>query len=285
LEKALAFLNKFQPPIKIACVQFEPVIGDTEANRRSLERLIREARHLGASLVVLPELADSGYVFESTEELSRLAENIPNGAGSVFLIALARSLGIYIVGGLPESDGEVFFNSAILCGPAGFIGKYRKLHLWNREKLFFKPGDLGLPVFRTELGVIGLAVCYDAWFPETFRQLALKGAQFVCVPTNWVPMPGHNGSAEPVANILHKAAAHSNAITIACANRIGTERGQPFIGRSLIVGPQGLTLAGPASSDREDIIVASISLEDIDEARKPTDFNDVFGDRRVDVYG
>ena len=165
------------------------------------------------------------------------------------------------------------------------IGKYRKLHLWNREKLFFQPGDLGLPVFDTSIGKVGVAICYDSWFPETFRQLTLNGAELVCIPTNWVPMPGQDRYSEPMANILHKAAAHVNAIYIACADRVGTERGQPFIGSSLIVGPTGRPIAGPASYDGEEILIADVSLRDIEESRKLSERNDVIGDRRPDVYG
>lgn len=274
-----------RPALKIACVQFEPVFGDVSANLAMMEARIRQAHAQGASVVVLPELADSGYVFHDIDELSACAAPIPAGRSSKHLTALAAELSLHIVSGLAERDGKAFFNSAILCGPSGYIGKYRKLHLWNREKLFFQPGDLGLPVFDTVIGKLGVAICYDGWFPETFRQLALNGAELVCIPTNWVPMPGQDRHSEPMANILHKAAAHTNAIYIACADRIGTERGQPFIGSSLIVGPTGRPIAGPASYDAEEILIADVSLSDIEESRKLSERNDVIGDRRPDVYG
>lgn len=274
-----------RPALKIACVQFEPVFGDVSANLDTMEARIRLAHAQGASVVVLPELADSGYVFHDSDELAACAAPIPAGRSAKRLAALAAELAIHIVSGLAECDGKAFFNSAILCGPAGYIGKYRKLHLWNREKLFFQPGDLGLPVFDTSIGKVGVAICYDSWFPETFRQLTLNGAELVCIPTNWVPMPGQDRYSEPMANILHKAAAHVNAIYIACADRVGTERGQPFIGSSLIVGPTGRPIAGPASYDGEEILIADVSLRDIEESRKLSERNDVIGDRRPDVYG
>ncbi|MGE3872132.1 MAG: nitrilase family protein [Parvibaculaceae bacterium] len=270
---------------KVACVQFEPTIGDVAGNLAAMAKRIRAAHREGASVIVLPELADSGYVFNDRDEVARLASPIPDGESARQLIALARELGVHIVSGLAERDGETFYNSAILCGPQGYIGKFRKLHLWNREKLFFKPGDLGLPVFDTALGKIGLAICYDGWFPEIFRQMTLNGAELVCVPTNWVPIPGQDRSMEPMANILHKAAAHSNAIYIACADRIGVERGQPFIGASLIIGPTGRPVAGPAGYDTEEILSATISLGDLKASRTLTERNDVIGDRRPDVYG
>lgn len=266
-------------------MQFEPTIGDVAGNLAAMAKRIRAAHREGASVIVLPELADSGYVFNDRDEVARLASPIPDGESARQLIALARELGVHIVSGLAERDGETFYNSAILCGPQGYIGKFRKLHLWNREKLFFKPGDLGLPVFDTALGKIGLAICYDGWFPEIFRQMTLNGAELVCVPTNWVPIPGQDRSMEPMANILHKAAAHSNAIYIACADRIGVERGQPFIGASLIIGPTGRPVAGPAGYDTEEILSATISLGDLKASRTLTERNDVIGDRRPDVYG
>jgi predicted amidohydrolase len=270
LEGALAVEAKTRPAFGIACVQFEPVIGEVDANLDAMEARIRRAHADGAALIVLPELADSGYVF---------------GRSARRLAAIAQELGIHIVSGLAERDGKSFFNSAILCGPEGYIGRYRKLHLWNREKLFFAAGDLGLPVFDTALGRIGIAICYDGWFPEVFRQMALAGAELVCIPTNWVPMPGQDRTMEPMANVLHKAAAHSNALYIACADRIGIERGQPFIGSSLIVGPTGRPIAGPAAYDTEEIVTATISLGDVKASRTLSERNDVIGDRRPDVYG
>ena len=274
-----------RPALKIACVQFEPVIGDVAGNLAAMEKRIRAAHREGAAVIVLPELADSGYVFNDIEEVGRLAAPIPEGESSRRLIALAQELKLYIVSGLAERDGESFYNSAVLCGPKGYVGKFRKLHLWNREKLFFEPGNLGLPVFDTGIGKIGMAICYDGWFPEIFRQMALKGAELICIPTNWVPMPGQDRSVEPMANILHKAAAHSNAIYIACADRIGVERGQPFIGASLIVGPTGQPIAGPAGYDTEEILSATISLGDLKTSRTLSERNDVIADRRPDVYG
>lgn len=269
----------------VACAQLRPIFGDVEANLAAIEAAIGSALAQGAGIVVLPELADTGYVFESRDELERLAGAIPDGASARRLADLAARHGIYIVSGLAERDGDQFYNSAAMFGPDGYIGKYRKLHLWNREKLFFAPGDLGLPVFPTRYGQVGVAICYDGWFPETFRQLAFAGAVLVCIPTNWVPMPGHREDMEPMANVLHKAAAHSNGLYIACADRVGTERGQPFIGRSLIVAPTGLPLAGPASPSKEEIVVAMVDLGSVEARRKINEFNHVFGDRRPDVYG
>ncbi|BCH61990.1 hydratase (plasmid) [Agrobacterium vitis] len=271
--------------LTIASIQFEPRIGDRDHNLAAIDRLVRRAKADGADLVVLPELADSGYVFRDTAELAELAGPVPEGESAQMLIALAREIVIHLVSGIAERDGETFYNSAILCGPDGYIGKYRKLHLWNEENRYFAPGDLGLPVFDIGRGKVGIAICYDGWFPEAFRQLALSGAELICVPTNWVPMPGSEDQADAMSNILAKAAAHSNAVYIACADRVGTERGQPFIGRSLIVGPQGWSVAGPASGDREEILLAKIDLSSVAASRTLNSFNHLLGDRRADVYG
>lgn len=270
--------------MRVAVVQFEPKVGERAANLATIERLLRRAHAQGADVVVLPELADSGYVFKDAEELASLAGAVPDGESARRLCGLAEQLGVYIVGGLAERDGPAFYNSAIFCGPSGYIGKFRKLHLWNDENRFFAKGDMGLPVFSTPLGKVGIAICYDGWFPETFRQLALAGAELVCVPTNWVPMPGAEKQPEPMANILHKAAAHSNGLYIACADRVGAERGQPFLGRSLIVGPQGWPVAGPASDDAEEILIAEVDLAQVADKRVLNAFNHVLRDRRVDVY-
>jgi predicted amidohydrolase len=169
-------------------------------------------------------------------------------------------------------------------GPEGFIGTYRKNHLWGAENLFFEPGDLGFPVFRTRFGRIGVAICYDIWFPEAFRLMALQGADLICVPTNWVPMPEQPAGTPMMANILAMAGAHSNSMFIAAADRIGTERGQPFIGNSLIVSHAGWPIAGPASLDREEILLAEVNLSDARRKRNLTEFNQTLRDRRTDVY-
>jgi N-carbamoylputrescine amidase len=273
-----------RPPLQLSCIQFEPRIGAVEDNVARSSDLVRAAAASGSRLIVLPELANTGYVFETMDEATVLAEPVPDGPSSRAWLALAAELGVHIVAGIAERSGDALFNSALICGPEGFIGVYRKSHLWSRENVFFQKGDLGFPVFETALGKIGVAICYDGWFPETFRQLALGGAEIVCIPTNWVPMPDQPAGEAAMANILHRAAAHSNGIFIACADRVGVERGQPFEGQSLIIDAKGWTLAGPASKDRPETVTAVV---DLDEAGRKdlNEFNNVLRDRRTDVYG
>lgn len=271
--------------ITVACVQFEPIVGDKERNvRRSIE-LIEEAVGKGADLVVLPELCNSGYVFESREEAFALSEEIPTGETTAAWMALAARTGIHIVAGINEREGTLLYNASVLVGPQGHVGTFRKLHLWNEENLFFEPGNLGMPVFRTPIGRIASNICYDSWFPESFRLAALQGADIVCVPTNWVPIPGQAEGERAMANTLVMAAAHTNSVFIAAADRIGTERGQPFEGQSLIVSYTGWPIGGPASRDREEIIYAEINLADARRKRNWNEYNQPLRDRRIDLYG
>ncbi|WP_275791201.1 nitrilase family protein [Pararhizobium gei] len=262
----------------------EPIFGETAGNVARSIALLEEAAGKGAKLAVLPELCNTGYVFESRTEIRALAEEIPAGPSTQSWIEAAARLDMIIVAGITERSGEVFYNSAIIVGPSGYIGRYRKVHLWGEEALYFTPGDLGFPVFDTPYGRISCQICYDCWFPESFRLAALQGAELMCVPTNWVPIPGQDPNREAMANILVMAAAHSNSLFIIAADRIGVERSQPFIGQSLIVAHTGWPVAGPASSDGQEVLVAEINLADARRKRNWNDFNQVLRDRRTDVY-
>ena len=273
----------FDDPV-IACVQMEPHVGEKHENVLRAIRHIETAAQNGASLVVLPELANSGYVFEDRDEAFSLAEALPHGESAQRFGEAAQRLGVYIVTGIAERDGTKLYNSALFVGPRGPVGVYRKLHLWHDEKRFFEAGDLGVPVFDTPLGRVAVAICYDGWFPEVWRLAAMQGADLVCVPTNWVPMPSQPNNRPAMATTLAMAAAHSNGVVIACADRVGVERGQPFIGQSLIVGGDGWPLAGPASADREEILYAAIDPRRTRAGRTLNPLNHVLHDRRADVY-
>lgn len=269
----------------VACIQFEPHVGDPSHNRQRGVELIDKAVADGADLVVLPELCNSGYVFESTDEANDLAEPVPGGKTCDLWMDAAARHGIHIVAGVNERTDAGLYNSAVVLGPEGHVGTYRKVHLWNEENRFFRPGDTGFPVFDTPLGRIGALICYDCWFPESYRQCALKQADIICVPTNWVPIPGQRSDREAMATILTMSAAHSNRLVIACASRTGVERGQPFIGQSQIVSWSGWPIAGPASTDREEIIRAEVDLRSQGRFEKWNAFNqDPLGDRRPDTY-
>jgi N-carbamoylputrescine amidase len=270
--------------IRVACVQMRPEVGELDKNvQRSIE-LVSSAADEGARLVVLPELCNSGYVFESRSEAWSLAEPVPDGPTTRRWLDLCRERQVFLVAGIAERAGQRLFNSSVVLGPDGHIGTFRKVHLWNKENLFFEPGDLGFPVFHTPIGRIATFICYDGWFPEAYRSCVLQGADIICIPTNWVPIPGQAEGHPAMATILCMANAHSNGVYIAAADRVGVERGQPFNGQSLIVSYTGWPVAGPASPDNEEIIYGDVDLGKARVARNWNEFNQPLRDRRDDVY-
>lgn len=272
-----------QSPLTIACAQMRPEIGLKHENVEKSLRMIRRAHSLGAQLVVLPELCNSGYVFASRSEAFALAETM-EGETVLAWLDIAKELGVTLVAGFAEREGDRLYNSAVLVGPGGIIGSYRKLHLWGEESLFFERGNLQVPVFATPFGRIACAICYDMWFPEVFRLAALQGADILCVPTNWVPMKNQPRELPAMANILAMAGAHSNSMFVAAADRVGEERGQPFLGCSIIVDCHGWPVAGPAGAVDEEIIVAQVNLSDARKARQLNAYNQLLRDRRTDLY-
>src|SRR5207302_2067138 len=181
-------------------------------------------------LMVLPELFNTGYQFVSVDEVRALAEEIPGGPTTERLRKLAAERRTHVVAGLAERAGNRLFNSAVLVGPGGLIGVYRKTHLFFEENLFFSPGDTGFPVFDIGPARVGLMVCFDWFFPESARTLALKGAQVIAHPSNLVL---------PWAPEGMKIRSLENRVFSATADRVGSERGLGFIGSSQVVAPNG----------------------------------------------
>jgi predicted amidohydrolase len=270
--------------IVAAAVQMEPRIGEAARNIAHSVELMEQAADRGARLIVLPELANSGYVFATREEAFALAEDPYSGPASVAWQKLAARLGLHVVAGLCERAGEVIYNSAVVIGPGGVLRVFRKVHLWDQEHVFFTPGDVGFPVLNLPFGRLGTFICYDGWFPESYRACALAGADVICVPTNWVPMPAQPAGREVMANTLLMAGAHSNGVFVVAADRIGTERGQPFLGNSLIVAPTGFPLAGPAAAESEEILVATLDLAQAQASRRLNGFNHLLQNRRPESY-
>lgn len=271
--------------VRIACAQMEPRIGEKDENLAQSLHFIARAATAGAQLIVLPELANTGYMFATRDEAIAAAEDLVRGPTVAAWTVAARAHGAWIVAGIAEREGDRLYNSAVLIGPDGLAGRYRKAHLWFEENLYFQPGDIGFPVFATPLGHIGIAICYDCWFPEVFRALALAGADIVAVPTNWTTWAAQDDSREAMANLLVMGAAHANGVIIAAANRVGIERGQGFIGRSLIVGHEGWPVAGPASAAGAEILQAEVDLAAARRGRTWNAFNAPLRDRRPALYG
>src|ERR1700731_3627822 len=141
-----------QSKVRIAALQMEPRIGATEENVRRSRAMLDEAAKAGATLAVLPELCNTGYVFATREEAFSLAEAIPNGPTCRAWAETAKRHGLHIVAGIAERNGGALYNAAVVIGPKGYVGTYRKNHLWAAENLFFEPGNLGVPVFHTAIG-------------------------------------------------------------------------------------------------------------------------------------
>jgi len=278
--------------VTIACCQCEPKVGHPRQNLDKSVNLIEQAVKEGANFIILPELSNSGYVFNDIQEARELSEEIPSGKSFQTWSKLARDNDIYIVAGYNERDGKHLFNSSVLIGPYGHIGTHRKVHLWYEEKLWFEPGNLGLKVFETPIGKIGMHICYDQWFCEVSRIQAMQGADLIAVSTNWVPLnetedPAklEDSGAAPMANAVTIVNAHINKVWVAASDRVGEERGQPFLGRSIIVGPIGLTVAGPASAVNEEILIArDCNLLESRARKNINDYNVLHGDRRTDLY-
>ncbi len=264
----------------VAVVQTNPTFGAIETNSAQILEAIADA---AADLVVLPELATTGYVFESAAELEALAEST-EGPTVTGWSRVARETDSWIVGGFAEAAGGTYYNSAAVVSPDGLEGVYRKTHLWNEEKRWFEPGSQ-LPVFETPFGRLGVQICNDCWFPEATITQARAGADLIAVPTNWIPDPGLERRPAGLTMGVHLAIANANAhrVFVACADRWGVERGQRFEGQSVIVGPNGDLRCGPASAERTQTVRVTCDLARA-RTKQLTDRDDALADRRPELY-
>jgi len=281
-------MNPATSSVRVSVVQFDPQVGTEHrnANLRQCLALATEAANGGATLIVLPELSNCGYFFASRQDAFHHAEAVPSGRSVQAWIEFASLHRVYLAAGLNERDGMQLFNTSVLIGPNGFIGKYRKAHLWNLEKLWFTPGDTGFPVFDTPIGRIGMLICWDIWFPEVARILSQQGADIICSLNNWVwtPPPLFDEAGKCMASYLTMTAAHVNNVFIAAASRIGEERDSRYLGCSLIAGNNGWPIGKVASANRQEILFADIDLSHARSAPIWNSLNDLQRDRRIDLY-
>ncbi len=269
--------------IKIAAVQMAPKLMGNEANLKAMLSAAREAAVKQAKLVVFPECGLTGYVFCSREEALPFAETLP-GPSTEELNSLCRRLGVYVIFGLLEREGDRLFNAAALVGPQGFIAGYRKNHLpFLGVDRFVDIGDRPFQVHKTPIGNIGIYICYDIVFPESSRVMTLMGADILALPTNFPQV-----RRETLSTYVVTARAIENRVHVVSADRIGSERGYSFAGLSKIVSASGKIL-GLASPDKEEIIYGEVSL---DFARQklhiiiPGEYEvDYIADRRPELYG
>lgn len=269
--------------VKVAALQMEPHIGDKDRNVQETLKIIDEAGKQGAELMVLPELCNTGYIFNSRKEAFALSEEVPDGPTTMEWINAAKKYNAYICAGITEREGNHLYNSVVVVGPEGYIGTYRKTHLWNEEKLWFEPGDLGFPVFSLPFGKIGCRICYDIWFPEVTRILVAQGADIICDSTNWVVVDPLQTKEKPTAAYSAQQMSLMNAVYSVCADRVGEERGCMFIGNSCITDPGGGFVAGPGDPDKPEVVMAEINLM-LARYRHWSEFNNPLTDRRTDLY-
>ena len=279
------YRDRVSHPLRIAAAQYAPRVGEVEWNRAEAVRQATAAAERGARLIVLPELASSGYVFTSTDEAAATSEPV-DGPFTAALQGVCARFACVVVAGFNEHAQTVRHNSAVVIGPAGPLGVYRKLHLFNDEQTWFAPGE-GLIVTDTPAGRVGVVICYDLRFPEAARALALAGAEIIAVPTNWVAsfkrtVWDDRGYCQ--GDYLAMATAGQNGVAIACADRVGVERDVRFIGASIIVGPDGWPVAGPASANDDELLVGDVDMDDIATMRRSTPRNHLLNDRRPDAY-
>ena len=266
----------------VAGVQMDIELAQPQRNvERMIDRL-REASRAGARIAVFPECAVTGYCFESAAEALPFAEPVP-GPSIERMSAACRETGSFAVFGLLEAVGSKIYNACVLVGPDGLAGKYRKVHIpWIGADTFTTPGDLPFEAFEAGPVRVGMHICYDGSFPESARLLALAGADLIALPTNWPP------GADCTASCVGNARALENHVYFMAVNRVGTERGFRFIGRSRICHPTGETLA-EATGDGEQILYAEVDTEIARRkhlVRVPGRHEiDRFADRRPDMYG
>ncbi|MGH7722708.1 MAG: nitrilase-related carbon-nitrogen hydrolase [Candidatus Dormibacteria bacterium] len=272
--------------VRIAVAQYAPRVGDVAGNQSAAVGWARRAAAERVDLLVLPELASSGYVFASEAEAAASAQDPAHGDIVRALTEVCAGSGMHCAVGINERDGAVRHNSAVLIGPRGHLATYRKLHLFNDEKSWFEPGG-ELPVVELPFGKVGMVICFDLWFPEAVRALALAGAEVIAVPTNWVASfrrQVYDQAGYCTGDIVAMASAAQSGVVMACADRVGVEREVRFLGCSLIVGPDGWPLQGPAGPEEETLLVADVDLESVAATRRRTPRNHLLEDRRPDSY-
>ena len=271
--------------------------GDAEDNLAVIEQRVGEAARQGARLILLQELHNGAYFCQHQNVCEfELAEAVP-GPSTHRLGQLAKQHGVVLVGSLFERRGAgLYHNTAVVLDSDGSIaGKYRKMHIPDdpgfNEKFYFTPGDLGFNPVDTSVGRLGVLVCWDQWYPEGARLMALAGAELLLYPTaiGWDPSDevAEKDRQRNAWLLSHRGHAVANGLPVLSCNRVGHEaspiggRGIDFWGSSHVLGPQGEFIAEASSSDAE-LLVADVDLRRSEDVRRIWPF---LRDRRVDAYG
>ncbi|MGH2463475.1 MAG: carbon-nitrogen hydrolase family protein [Candidatus Limnocylindria bacterium] len=268
--------------IRVAACQIDPQLGEVDRNLERIERAVAEAAATGAALVLLPEAAVTGYVFANLDEALTVAQR----AGAVAeqrLTDAAAQHGVALIVGTLEAEGREVFNTALIFTADGRRFRYRKMHLpYLGVDRFTTPGPDAPEVYEMAGMRVGVLICYDLRFPEAARICALEGADLVALPTNWpVGVQFHPGIFAPAR------AAENHVYLLAC-DRVGEERGTTFIGRSILLDPNGKELA-VASDTEEEILVGEVDPDlarQTHHRRVPGEHEwDTINDRRPGLYG
>lgn len=279
--------------ITVAAAQLGPSSGDKQESVARMERLVEEAADRRVDMLGFPELALTPF-FPNRLERDNEAwfDDLP-GPLTERLLGLGRAAGIVVVLPYGERDGICHYNSALVVDADGRVaGKYRKVHIpayfparrpgatGSFERLYFAPGNLGFPVFETAKGRVGVQICYDRMFPEGSRVLGLKGAEVVFFPHNYA-LYGYEYRVRAWGR-LAQARCYENGFFGVKPNKAGQEGPRDNAGRSLVITPLGGDIVAEGSTDREELVLAEIDLDDVAEARKRLPF---WRDRRPEVYG
>ncbi len=260
--------------MKLGYYQYRPLFGKVAHNRKKVVAALQQA---DADLIVLPELAFTGYYFQDREECLALAEDPDSSETIDALHALCKEKDMYVVSGFTERKKDKVFNSSVLVGPNGLVHTYRKLHLFNEEKNIFDDGDIALQVNTVKDAKIGMMVCFDWAFPEVTRSLVLQGAEVICHPSNLVLTFCQQAM---LTRCLE------NRVFAVTTNRYGADtrpRGSvKFTGKSQIVAPGGVLL-NSAPGQRDALHVENIRPSDAN-SKMITPLNDLLGDRRPEWY-
>src|SRR5216117_3218887 len=249
-------------PVSLLLAQTGPKLGNKERNLRQISEQASKARKRNVDLLIFPELHLTGYTMR--DEVTHLAEPIP-GPSTRKVETLAREHGLHIVFGMPEESEVkgVIHNTALFVGPKGLVGKYRKIHLPTHtvfeERLYYRPGQEA-SVFKTDIGTIGLTICYDLYFPELTRLEALGGAELiVCISAS-------PGLRRRFFESFCLSRAMENAVYLAYVNRVGIEDGNQFWGGSRVVAPNGSVLV-QCKYDVEDFQPCKLDLAEVSRSR------------------
>jgi len=249
-------------PVGLLLAQTGPKLGNKERNLRQISEQASKARKKNIDLLIFPELQLTGYTMR--DEVSHLAESIP-GPSTRKVETLAREHGVHVVFGMPEESEVkgVIHNSAVFVGPKGLIGRYRKIHLPTHsvfeERRYYRPGQEA-SVFKTDIGTIGLNICYDLYFPELTRLQALQGAELV------VCISASPGLRRRFFESFCLSRAMENAVYLAYVNRVGIEEGLQFWGGSRVIAPNGSVLA-QCKYDLEEFQICKVDLGEVSRAR------------------